>query len=290
MSNTMFMGTRERMLEVPCPNVTMPSSKQGWANTVNFMNGGTAVRRSTAASKKYEMTWNSLTRDEARTVLDLADRLYGTGEIYWLDPFAADKNVLPQQWASPMQAIYDGLPLISNPTSGINRPTATVTPDANGFPVQSAQYTCTNDANTKTRTVWVPIPAGYTAHIGVYGSNGTGGIVVATPTIGATSYGTPHTMTLMDVSNTARTNYTVTNDGNYNGVELKLAGSGTIILSGMIVQVLKTGATVTPGGFISGQGNSGCMFEAQPVYTPYSAAFDNVGMTATLVETGAWEQ
>jgi hypothetical protein len=283
MSNTMFMGTRERMLEVPCPNVTMPSSKQGWNKTVDFMNGGSAVRRSTAASKKYEMTWNSLTRDEARTVLDLADRLYGTGEIYWLDPFAADKNVLPQQWASPMQAIYDGLPLI-----GTDRPVATVTPNVNGFPVQSAEYTCVTGANA--RTVWVPIPAGYEAHVGVYGTDGTGGTFTITPTIGPAAYGDVKTATLLDVSNTMRTNHKFSSADGYDGIELKLAGSGTIILSGIIVQVLKIGSTVTPGGFISGQGNSGCMFETQPVYTPYSAAFDNVGMTATLVETGAWEQ
>lgn len=283
MSNTMWMGTRERMIEVPCPSVTMPSSKVGWNNTINFMNGGASVRRSTAASKRYEMTWNSITRDEARTVLDIADRIYGTGEVYFLDPFVADKNVLPQQWASPMQAIYDGLPLI-----GVDRPVATVTPNVNGFPVQSAEYTCSSSANA--RTIWVPIPHGYTAHVGVYGTNGTGGKVIVTPTVGATSYGTPHDMTLMATENTARTNYSIQNDGNYNGIEIKLGGNGTVILSGMIVQVLKTGRTVTPGGFISGQGNSGCMFEAQPEYTPYSAAFDNVGMTATLIETGIWEQ
>ena len=283
MANTMWMGTRERMIEIPCPSVGMPSSKSGWSTTVNFLNGGSAVRRSTAASKLYEMTWNSITRDEARTVLDLADRLYGTGEIYWLDPFAADKNVLPQQWASPMQAIYDGLPFI-----GTERPVATATPNVNGFPVQSAQYTIASGDNA--RKIWVPIPTGYTAHIGVFGIDGTGGKVIATPTVGATSYDTPIDLDLMSVSSTARTNTTVENDGNINGVELKLGGVGTVILSGMIIQILKTGKTVTPGGFISGQGNSGCQFEAQPEYTPYSAMFDNVGMTATLIETGIWEQ
>ena len=282
MANTMWMGTRERMLEVPCPSVGMPSSKTGWSSTINFLNGGSAVRRSTAAAKRYEMTWNSITRDEARTVLDIADRLYGTGEVYWLDPFAMDKNVLPQQWASPMQAIYDGLPLI-----GLERPVATVTPGVNGFPVQSAQYTIA--AGDKARTIWIPIPQGYAAHIGVFGT-ADGGKVISTATVGATSYAAPYDIELMSVSSIARTNTTVENNGSINGVELKLGGVGTITLSGMIVQVLKIGHEVTPGGFISGQGNSGCQFEAQPEYTPYSAMFDNVGMTATLIETGIWEQ
>lgn len=283
MSNVMYMGTRERMLAVPCANVSMPSSKVGWNQTTNFLNGGASVRRSTAASKTYELTWNSISRDDARIILDIADRLYGTGEVYFVDPFTADKNMLPQQWASPMQAIYDGLPLI-----GVDRPVATATPNVNGFPVQSALYTC--DPAAKKRTVWIPVPPGHTAHVGVFGIAGTGGKVYVTPTIGATAHATPQEVTLMSVSNTARTNLAIVNDGDYNGIELSLGGDGTIIISGMIVQVLKTGKAVTPGGFISGQGNSGCMFEAQPEYTPYSAALDMVGMTATLVETGAWEQ
>jgi hypothetical protein len=140
------------------------------------------------------------------------------------------------------------------------------------------------------RKLWIPIPVGYTAHIGAFGIDGTGGKVIATPTIGATSYDDEIELDLMSVSDTDRVNTHIENDGNINGVELKLGGLGTIVLSGMIVQVLKTGKSVAPGGFISGQGNSGCMFETQPEYTPYSAVFDNVGMVATLVETGIWEQ
>ena len=283
MANKMWMGTREVMLEVPCPNVGMPSSKNGWFNTLDYLNGGSSVRRSTAASKRYEMTWNSITRDEARLILDLADRLYGTGDIYWLDPFVADKNVLPQMWASPMQGVYDGLPLIGYP-----RPTASLGAPQNGFPVQSAiNEVIPGDVSRK---IWVPIPAGYSAHIGVYGENGTGGKVYATPTINATSYATPQEITLMDTNNTARANLVVSASSGYTGVELSLGGDGTILLTGMMVQVLKDGRTPQPGGFISGQGNSGCQFSAQPEYTPYSAAFDNVGLVASFIETGSWEQ
>lgn len=283
MANTMFIGTRERMLEVKCPNVTMPSGKNGWSTELNFLNGGASIRRSTAASKKYEMTWAVMTRDEARVILDLADRLHGLGEIYWLDPFVADKNMLPQYWASPMQGLYDGLPL-----TGGERPVAHVTPDSNGFPIESVEYDVTG--LDTSRTVWIPIPPGYTAYVGVYGIAGTGGYVQARPSIGPTSYDTPHAMVPMSVSNPARYNYTVSASDGYNGVELSMGGTGTVILTGMIVQVLKDGHTPTPGGFISGQGHSGCQFTAQPEYTPYSAAYDMVGMVASFTETGAWDQ
>lgn len=283
MANTMFMGTREVMLEVPCPNVSMPSSKNGWTTTVDFLNGGSAVRRSTASSKRYEMTWNSISRDEARTVLDLADRIHGTGEIYWLDPFTADKNVLPQHWASPMQAIYDGLPLI-----GLNRPEPSVGGSTHGFPVQAALYTIT--PGDPAREIWVPIPTGYSAHIGIYGYDVSGGAVFVTPTINAALDATPVAATLMDVSNNARANMVVRASDGYNGIKLNLGGDGQIILFGMMVQILKDGKTPEPGGFISGQGNSGCQFASQPEYTPYSAAFDSVGMIASFIETGSWEQ
>lgn len=284
MSNTMFIGTRERMLEVKCPNVGMPSGKNGWSSVTDFLNGGAAVRRSTASSKRYEMTWSSLSRDEARVILDLADRLYGGGEIYWLDPFVADKNMLPQQWASPMQALYDGLPLI-----GYERPTPVLTTGSvDRLPVQSAMYTIAADA--PARSVWIPIPAGHTAHIGVYGTAGTGGKIYATPTYNVANEDTPQELTLLNTSDDSRFNLMVQASDGYDGVKLNLGGVGTITLTGMIVQVLKDGATPQSGEFISGQGHSGCQFASQPEYTPYSAAFDNVGMIASFIETGSWEQ
>jgi hypothetical protein len=284
MSNTMFIGTRERMLEVKCPNVGMPSGKNGWTSVTDFLNGGASVRRSTAASKRYEMTWTSITRDEARVLLDLADRLYGTGEIYWLDPFVADKNVLPQQWASPLQALYDGLPLI-----GYDRPTPVLTTGSVGrLPVQSVQYTITSTDNP--RSVWIPIPKGHTAHIGVYGAAGTGGKIYATPTYNVANDDTPQELTLLSTNDDSRFNLMVQASGGYDGFKLSLGGVGTITLTGMMVQVLKDGEIPETGEFISGQGNSGCQFASQPEYTPYSAAFDNVGMIASFIETGSWEQ
>ena len=44
-----YMGTRNQMLEVRAPSVNLPSSKQGYFNKVDFLNGGTAIRRSQAS-------------------------------------------------------------------------------------------------------------------------------------------------------------------------------------------------------------------------------------------------
>ena len=243
-----YMGTREQMLEIRAPSVNMPSSKAGYFNKVDFLNGGTSVRRSTAAHKNYTMTWNSVDRDEARQILDLADGVHGTGPLYVHDPISAGRNVMPPWWATPSQGGRDGLPL-NNAARG-----ELVTTPANSllFPNDSITYTV--EAGI-TRKVWVPIPTGYTAWVGAYGTAGTGGTVVAT---------------------------------SYDGVELSLGGAGTVTLSGIMVQVLETGVTPTTGGFISGQGNSGLQFVSQPAYTPYSSALDKVGVVAELTESYGW--
>jgi hypothetical protein len=274
------MGTRARMLELRAPSVNMPSSKQGYFNKVDYLNGGSSIRRSTAAHKNYTMSWNLISRDEARVITDLADGVYGHGPLYIHDPIAADRNVLPQWWATPSQGLYDGLVL-----NDAERGESVLTPaNTLNFPAESVRYVV--DAG-RTRRVWVPIPPGYTAHVGAFGFDGTGGTVVATPTVDALSSGTPVTLTLMDVTDDSRFNETF-DSSLYNGVELSLGGAGTLTLSGIMVQVLETGVTPETGGFISGQGNSGLQFAAQPAYTPYSAALDKVGVVAELTEYYGW--
>jgi hypothetical protein len=275
-----YMGTRNQMLEVRAPSVNMPSSKQGYFNKVDYLNGGTSIRRSTAAHKNYTMTWNSMDRDEARKILDLADGVYGRGPIYVHDPMAADRNVLPQWWATPSQGLTDGLAL-NNGTRGV----AVSTPvNSLNFPVNSITYTVLSG---QTRRVWVPIPDGYTAWVGAYGADGTGGTVVATPSIDAVNNGTADTLTLLDVTDDTRFTESYASSL-YDGVELALGGEGTVTLSGIMVQVLETGVTPATGGFISGQGHSGLQFITQPTYTPYSSALDKVGVVAELTEYYGW--
>jgi hypothetical protein len=227
------------------------------------------------------MTWNSVDRDGARDILDIADGVYGTGPIYVHDPITADRNVLPQWWATPSQGGRDGLPL----NDGSRGELVTTPSNTLNFPHDSITYTV---EAAQTRQVWLPIPTGYTAHVGAYGSDGTGGTVVATPTVDHVTNGTPVTLTLMDVtSDNARFNQSFASSS-YDGVELSLGGAGTVTLSGIMVQVLETGVTPETGGFISGQGNSGLQFISQPAYTPYSSALDKVGVVAELTEYYGW--
>lgn len=278
-----YIGTKRRMAEVRAPSVNMPSGKQGFGSELIFTNGGASVRRSVASHKRYTLTWNSVDRDDARVVLDIADGLYGEGDVYWHDPFVADRNVLPQWWATPSQGGYDGLPLNAGARGSlVNTPA-----NALGFPLESIDYVVSEN---QSRTVWLPVPPGYTAHVGAYGVDGTGGAVEVRPTLAGEDVATATTLTLMSVTDNSRFNATFPASNGLDGVELSLGGVGTVTLTGLMVQVLEDGVTPEAGGFISGQGHSGLSFLTQPSYTPYSAVHTKAGLAAQFVETGGWAE
>lgn len=277
-----WFGTRDRMQWVQAPAVNVDASKFDWNSQTNYLNGGANIRRSVAAHKEYQFVWNMTTRQNIRVITDYADGLFGSGAMYWADPFAVDANLLPAYWAAPFMGAYDGIIL-----NGSTVQPTTIATSANllGYPITSAVYTNTGSG---TASVWVPIPPGYSLWIGAHGIAGTGGTVVATPTSGPSSLGTPVTLTLLSVTDNNRVNQSFDSASGYDGVQLSLAGTGTITLSGIMVQLFPTGVTPPLGGFISGQGHSGSTFASQPTVTQYSAPLDLVGLSAKLVETQAW--
>src|SRR5690606_27594705 len=119
--------------------------------------------------------WNVDERENIYDILDYAYGLYGDGLIYFLDPFAMDRNVLPQQWAVPRLAASDAPSLVRN-----RRPTLVATaPNNNRYPTQSAVYTVGLDDSFES--LWIPIPPGYSLHFGVHGSRSGSAAVTLAP-------------------------------------------------------------------------------------------------------------
>lgn len=281
----MWFGTREYMQEVPDPAINYEASRVGWATKTDYLNGRAWVRRSTGSHREYNLSWNLTSPDALRPIMDYADGLYGDGPIYWIDKFASGRNLLAQHWAAPMQALDDG-PLLA----GDDRPESALTNyNTLGYPIKSAEYNLISGGYRNK--FYLPIPPGYTAWFGVHGSITSGSpSVQVTPYSGAT-VGSVQTMTLLGTNDPKRVNASFSSDL-YTGVEISLAGIGRISLSGMMLQLLPNGATPPTGGFISGQGHSGCTFESQPVLSQYSAVLGRdggglVGLSAKLVETGS---
>lgn len=267
----MWFGTRENMQWVKDPQAGMSASKVGWAAETQLLGGGKYVRSSRAAHREYEMQWGLAPRAEIQTIVDYADGIYGEGKIYWVDPFAMDRNLFSTDWAAPFQGASGGTIL----SGGERLPTIVpTTPNVWGYPTQSALYTVT-PADRKPE-FWLPIPPGYDLLLGAHGQAGTGG------TVAVSVDGAPSTnLTLLPVTGEARFNRRI---AGASGVTVTLGGNGSITLSALQAVLVATGAPLPKGRYMSGMGNAGCRFAEQPKVEAYSAVMDLVGLSARLVE------
>lgn len=282
--NQMWFGTRDYAMWIPCPDTEADLSQVGWSGSQQYISGGVGVRNSWAAHKTFQFSWNMNTRDRLRAISDFANGVYGTGPFYFIDPMAADKNVLPAHWAFPGQAALDA-PILR----GDSRPNpVTTASNTMGYPTTSVTYDLTTGAS---QTLYIPIPPDSVAWVGAHGSSdGDGGLRVR-PHISGITYAADEYPTLLGLDTTTRVNTSYPGSA-YRGIELAIEGdtATTTTLTGLIVQILPVGVTPEVGGFISGQGHSGCTFSGKPTLVAYSSAIGGgmVGMTAVLEETEAW--
>lgn len=282
-SKMMWMGPRGYEQWVPPCLINPDFSSVGWQAKTQLLNGGANVRTSFASHKEYAMSWPPRSRDTYRPLLDMASGMFGDGLIYFIDPMAMDKNVLPEHWAFPAQAALDGPVLL-----GDTRPNTIQTPtNSNGYPALSVQYPTTGTS----ASLYIPIPPGYVAWVGQHGSSdGVGGVRVTPIQPGDVAI-TPVFPSMLPVTSTTRVDTSFSGD-TLQGISLDLAVSTAtaVFISGVIVQILANGVTPAPGGFISGQGNSGCRFEQKPTQTPYSTGTpeSELAISAKLAEVGGW--
>lgn len=292
MSRQLQFGTRANPQMIPMfQGGPADISETGYSSETQYLNGGAGVRNSVGGHMVYNMTWGpSHQRDDIRPILDYANGVFDTTDstelIYFIDPTAEDRNVLPMAWSFPAQAARDAIPLVMD-GSGPIRPKQVSTPsNTQGYPARSAIYTLAGTESA--RALYLPIPPGYCAWIGAMGSSTSSAGVQVTPFTGPTA-GTVIPLTLLAVTDPSRFNASVSTAGGYTGLELQVkVAAGSLTLSGLMVQMLPVGTTPATGGFISGQGHSGCEFSGKPVQSPYTIApgLERIGITARLVETG----
>lgn len=287
MSQSMWFGTRGFETWVKAPQPGGDTSRVGFSGALQYLNGGAGIVASSCAHREYSWSWsNASLSDDMREIVDFADGVYDTADginlIYFINPMDAAFNVLPQHWATPSLGGAGGMPLLQD------TPPTLVATAPNGFryPARSASYTIT--PTTVPVPLYLPVPPGMTPWVGVTGD----AIVNVTSFIGLTP-NVVTTPTGLTVTSATLVNTPITTPG-LTGIELALktvtTGTLTGVLTGLVVQMLPTGVSPTPGNFISGQGHSGCQFASHPTESPYSSAVPGgrVGMAAKLVETGAW--
>lgn len=279
MAKLMYFGTESYMSWIPCPAINATANTVRWRASSTFLNGGASQRQSTAGHKEYSFSWNPQSKESIYAMLAYFDGTYGDGPFYFLDPVTMDANVLPSWFAAPFAATKDGPSWVVGERPAVSNTGA----NALGYPTRSAQYTV---APSKTYApVRIPVPSGYELHVGVHG-NATG--TAAVSLVPASNPTSPTNVSMLSTSSPTRTSVTVSGGDFYSLVP---TGTGDLIITGIIAQVLPTGSTVASGNFIAGQGNSGVRLSGDPQVTEYSAVLTNasVGATVSLVETGAWE-
>lgn len=274
---TIYFGTQDYMTFIPCPLVDMARGLNGWNENGTFLNGGGYSRSSRAGHRIYNMAWPKKGHSDLYELHAFANGDFGTGLIYFIDPFASSTNVMPQAWSSPWMACEDGGPNLAG--RGEAEPTLITTPsNTYRYPINAAQYTL--DGTETPLSVWVPIPTGYTLHLGAHGAATGSGAVTVTPDGSGSS-----NLTLLGANTPTLTNYTLAGP---TGVTVAIDGTGTLDLYAVVGFILKTGASAPTGYWRPGEGHSGCEFVGFPTDTGYSAVFDLRATSATLKEVGSW--
>lgn len=286
MAGLMYLGAKANMKWVPAPLTGPDLTPNQYVSENPFLRGSQSLFQSVAGARQYPYEFGLKTNSEINHLLNTASGAYGQ-DVYFLDPFAMNTNVLPIHWSQPWMAAY-GAPNLM----GKDKYKQALTPTtSNTFDYPTMSAVMGLDAGNATwspgqsLTLWIPVPSGYTFHFGAH-SNTAG---ASNPYIGITPDGGSETAPVMLANNTSTlTNYTYT-PGSNSGVTLKLNGNPALTssISGMVAQVLPAGTAAPTGSFIAGKGHSGCRFVG-PVRPVGVSTYYGQQYSATLKEYGNW--
>jgi hypothetical protein len=290
MSGQIWFGNLQHMQWVPAPLVGAQVSNANYRATMDFENGGSASVRSAQYHKIYTFNYNALmdSSEDIAVFNRFSSGYYGSGLIYFSDPFAAQANLFPAQWASPA--------LIEQGWSNIYGGTPSFI-DTGGFatyaqPYRSAVFNITTAANTlPTRTLIIPIPVNSTLKLGFSGSvTGTGGVFYRTVASGdGVSFGSATALTALAPGSATRTNVSLAGSS-YKAVQIYLgrtsSAASTVTVTSMMAQL---GDNAVTGNHRAGEGNSGLVFDDDAIVENYGYLYPpRKGVSTTLREVGAW--
>lgn len=284
----------KKMQWTPAPLSDSESSRLFFTEQIKFENGGGDARRSNAYQMAYQFQFSApLKGSEGLNVYNkFASGYYGEGLIHFADPYAFETNLFSAAWASPGLIEGDWPNIYTVDPSFANT-------SANSYdqPLRTATWNITTSAATAPtgeRNVFtVPVPQGYTLHLGASGS-ATGDGKVYYQTIAADgTLGTPTALTLLAATSSTRLNTTITSSS---AVAVRIflgrsaATTSTVTLTSMMAQLWETGISPTlTGNHIPGEGHTGLIFadEARAESYVYISP-PRKALSTELVEVGAW--
>lgn len=293
MAQTAYFGNVNRAMWVKTPRSGMDASPAGYANKIDFLNGGSSVRRSNRTHREFSMSWvgqmnGTDSTENIQVIKDFYDGLYGNGPFYWLDPFSMSSNILAPHYAAPMLSEKDWPSLSATIT-----PTFIAGSYNNSYPIKGAVYTVPA-GHADTRKLTILIPSTHTLHFGWHAqaanltASSSAGIRIVPYNLSGVAQTAVNPNSLL-AGGTTRTNQTFAGSS-YSRVEIFIANGGAssvaVRLVAMIAQMLPTGTSVASGGFISGRGTTQLEFAGAPQMSYISSAINNgfFEMSANFVE------
>lgn len=222
-----YFGTKEKMSWVKAPSINMVRGVEKFGSSGTYTNGGGYVLGSAGSHENYDLSWSLTDSEDIDLVQMYYSGIYGSGLIYWSDPFVSHRNALPLGWSAP------GLGAADAPTLFVGRKPTLVKTAANsiGLPVDTAVYV--GSIGMQHREIWVPVPEGHSVAIGVIGSaTGNGSVQYKKDN------GTWVALPFLAASTTTTVNSFL--EGLGGGVSLRVQiTTGTISLAALTVKVYK---------------------------------------------------
>lgn len=260
MQGKVYFGTRQIMDWVGAPKINMDRSLVNWETTSQRINGTANVHKGASPHREYDMEWGLRQAADLPFIDATLRGDYGVwfdhnGKVpvkpainrgvYFLDPFAMRTNILPDWWASPGRAVRGGRRLSAGVLEALDHPN----PGPLREPVQGVRYGLPPGASSKQHAI--PVPPGYTLHLGVRGTF----FWFARVRI-AENNSAPTNLTLIDPASTTLTNYTYANTtGTTQWRTLSFLGDGSITLYSALATIVPNGTPPPTGRWRPGEGS-----------------------------------
>ena len=293
MRSYVWFGNRTRQGWIPAPRTGMDFSLVRRSTVVQLENGGVYVDDSVAAHREALPEWEG-TPDDLRLIRDYYNLVWGPGPFWWVDPFAADTNMLAPNWATPGVVTGGDWPSIHP-----NTPVATTVASGSlGAPTRAVTYNVSNSSTAAPlRSFTVLIPPGCMLAFSALGS-ATGSGVVAIRGTSSTGSTSVQTFTPLDPAGSTLWNgmalFPYSSGWRYAEVFLARTGTdaSTVTLAGMRLAVTN-GQYALSNTFVSGEGAGALRFAGglrEGLISAFpDARFRRKSMSVKLVETGDWD-
>lgn len=282
--NRMWFGTERKMVWIETPQTGADVSSVGQSANATLQNGGGTVRNSWDSHKVFQFSWgDGATQSLVSLVQGYRNGSYGRGLLYFHDPMHYLTNLLPKRWSDPSMAVnFEAEPIVpdANPTAVPQVATA------NNYPMDAASYSLpagySSEANSSE--LFMPIPPGMSMTLGaVYSGPGT---VYARTQAGTVD------LTPLGLADANVTNLVISGQPWVRmGLRNTSGSAANITIGGMTARLAESVTSdAIIGPWFSGQGHSGCRFQADPTVINYNGVGGGqIGLSASFQEVGAWE-